>query len=428
MGAITLWSGTAANVNIDDQAGTVTILAAGTFKLDSVTGSGLGHINLIKVADGVTGTVTVHVLRRPWQGGGPGAVNIGEIRLANDQGASLTGVLAELDITGNFGTQNPSVATSGGTLHIGDSLVDLLELNSLTAITVDDAVTPTGAVIIHGDFGGQMDFLNAVQGSITIDGDITDTSSRIFIKQLNGGHVECQNLEKAGPISERFMLGIRYGDAPGAGLSLVQSGTIVVNGTLSGAIHFRAQTEVYVTVGEVNATALSGPSIGGIFSFGGFRPDFQLDVLGDFLQGTIAVLGTEDDTLPDTVLTDLSGRFNVAGDFGGPSTTATFRAEMQDSEGGLADCDTVCPDVDLEAVVHVDGDMYGQAYVTGDLNGRILIDGALHNGSGDEIEIEGALGAATAAIAINYDGFSDNDNDWGSGATVKVGNDVYDET
>jgi len=63
--------------------------------------------------------------------------------------------------------------------------------------------------------------------------------------------------------------------------------------------------------------------------------------------------------------------------------------------------------------------------VNGDLNGRILIDGALHNGTGDEIEIEGALGSPTAAIAVNYDGRSDSDDDWDSGATVVVDSTPY---
>ena len=107
---ITLWSGTASDVTINDTTRKVTILAAGTFKFQSVTGGALDHINNIVVANGVTGTVIVHVARNPADSAGMnGATNIGEINLTNDQNASLIGNLAELRITGDLGSLAPTV-------------------------------------------------------------------------------------------------------------------------------------------------------------------------------------------------------------------------------------------------------------------------------------------------------------------------------
>lgn len=429
LATITVWSGNPSNVFIDT-SGNVQILASGTYKLHSLTAAGAPDvIRSITVASSVTGTVDVYVRRDPAdQASFYGASDVGAIVLANDQGANLTGNLMELRMTGNLGSIGPSVAVSTGSFSIQGDLENTLEAGGLTEITLVGSVTPSGAIVIHGDFSGRMDLQSQVQGSIIIDGDITDSTSRIFIKQLAGGHVECDNLAKAGPFDERFMLGAKYNAPPLSELDIVQSGTITVNGTLSGAIYFRTQTEVHVTVGQINATNLSGDDIGGIFSFGGFRDAFQLDVLGDFVDGSIYVLGTEppyDLPDPNTVLRDINGTFNFGGDFGSP---AQFLAEFRDSNGGAITCNSACPPVNLDATLHVAGDMFGRLYASGDLNGRILIDGALHNSSGDEIEIEGALGAATAAIAVNYDGRSDNENDWESGATVKVDNNVYDET
>ena len=107
---ITLWSGNANDITIDQNNKRVTILASGTFKFQSVTGGALDHINNIVVANGVTGTVIVHVARNPADSAGMnGATNVGEINLTNDQGASLIGNLAELRITGDLGSLAPTV-------------------------------------------------------------------------------------------------------------------------------------------------------------------------------------------------------------------------------------------------------------------------------------------------------------------------------
>jgi hypothetical protein len=68
-------------------------------------GEDLADISLIEVADGVTGTVEVHVMRDPAdEVGTTGARDVNEIDLTNDQGASLVGVLGVIDIGGDLGT------------------------------------------------------------------------------------------------------------------------------------------------------------------------------------------------------------------------------------------------------------------------------------------------------------------------------------
>lgn len=145
---------------------------------------------------------------------------------------------------------------------------------------------------------------------------------------------------------------------------------------------------------------------------------FRLNVSGDFRQGYIWPRATSDAAVSPAI----KGEITIGGNFGASGLDARIRGE------------SVPPGtpIDLDARVSIGGDLFSSSggapaiLATGDLNGRILIDGALHNGTGDEIEIEGTFGTATAAIAINYDGRSDHENDWESGATVIVDGVSYD--
>jgi len=115
-----LWSGDPGDVDITGDSAEIT--AAGTFKFQSVTAGNLDVIGSITVANGVTGTVTVYI-ERDTDNDSPGATNIGAIDLTNDQGASLTGNLAELRISGNLANDGPVIATAvTGPIEIGGSL------------------------------------------------------------------------------------------------------------------------------------------------------------------------------------------------------------------------------------------------------------------------------------------------------------------
>jgi len=131
---ISLWSGESGDVNINNTTGTVTIEAAGVFKFQSVDGNDLADINLIEVADGVTGTVEVHVMRDPGdEVGTTGARDVNEVDLTNDQGASLVGVLGVIDIGGDIGTLGGvTVNDVTGDLAIGGDIRLLFSADDIT--------------------------------------------------------------------------------------------------------------------------------------------------------------------------------------------------------------------------------------------------------------------------------------------------------
>ena len=105
---LTLWSGEPNDVTITGN--TATINAAGTFKLQSVTNGNLDVIDLIQIANDVTGTVTIHVRRNPNDmAGDDGATHVGAINLTNSHAIPVVGNLAELRITGDLGTADEIV-------------------------------------------------------------------------------------------------------------------------------------------------------------------------------------------------------------------------------------------------------------------------------------------------------------------------------
>ena len=176
-----LWSGSAGNVDINGN--NATILAAGTFKFQSVTGGNLDVIGSITVADGVTGEVTVYI-ERDTDDDSPGATNMGAINLTNNQGASLTGNLAELRISGNLATDGDvSCDSVTGDIFVGlntYNTLDLGDVDSSSTITITkdlegtlSANTP-GNVLIYGDAGpiavpGDIIIAQNYAGTINVD-------------------------------------------------------------------------------------------------------------------------------------------------------------------------------------------------------------------------------------------------------------------
>ena len=139
-GAVEEWSGRTLGVDYTVTGDVnVTILANGIFKFQAEDGSGnLDEIGSITVADGVTGTVIVYI-ERDTDDDSPGATNVGAINLANDQGASLTGEIAELRISGNLGADDNVVCDS----VTGDIFVGLNTYNTLDLGDVDSSATIT---------------------------------------------------------------------------------------------------------------------------------------------------------------------------------------------------------------------------------------------------------------------------------------------
>lgn len=289
-----------------------------------------------------------------------------------------------------------------------------------------------GDITIGGDYSGRLDVRNKFSGSLYIGGDVTDSSAPMYVYDLDGGTLSCESLHKAGPLENRVMFGFYENIAPNLDLDIVQNGSVEVRDTLSGAIYFRAQTEAQVTIGTVDANQTDGADAGGIFSYGGYLPGFDLHVTGDFLNGGIYAQGTTDGAaLPGSadVRRGIDGSFRIDGDFGGATTVTRFMCAFLDVAPDLSTCDGSCPNLSLDGIVSIGGDLYTADsnavvpawYVSGNLNGQILIDGSLIDDSDaePEIDIDGVI-ASTGAIAIDYDGYDAADT-WESGAEIDVG-------
>jgi hypothetical protein len=185
------WSGRTQGTEWDIVFGnSITILAAGTFKFDAIDTNGdPNSIGNITVADGVTGTVTVYILRDPADSAGDvGAVNVDGIDLTNDQGASLTGNLARLEIEGHLGTSSTGVLVTAvtGNVVVGDSTSDDLQGDfDASAGGVNGSITIAGDIL-----SGKTLNVGVMSGDLTVGRDVAGTITATSIS----GNV---NLERA---------------------------------------------------------------------------------------------------------------------------------------------------------------------------------------------------------------------------------------
>jgi hypothetical protein len=211
----------------------IVILADGTFKFQSVTGGNLDDIGTITIDNGVTGTVTVYIARNPADmAGTDGAANVGSINLTNSHMTPVVGNLAELRITGDWGSGGSSVvnAVTGTTEVDGDISDDLttagnfngdltagtvsaeIEIgNDLTASSTLNVGVMTGGITIHRWLLGDI-VASSMTGNIILD---TTSSSSV------GGDITI-NSDYGGMITS----------------SALHSGSLLIDGSMSGTIDF----------------------------------------------------------------------------------------------------------------------------------------------------------------------------------------------
>jgi len=224
-----LWSGNPANVTITDNDAQID--AAGTFKFQSVTGGSLDVIGIITVADGVSGTVIVYI-ERDTDDNSPGATNVGAINLTNDQGANLTGNLAELRITGNLATEGDVTCDNiTGNVDVGGS-VDISGAPA-TSVTVGDI---SGDIQIDGDLRASWT-AEDVTGTIAIDGDLLGGVSVNTLANFTAGDATSNALHGNVTIAQGYsatmiMNDTYYGQITVGG---EMSGRIDINGNMVGA-------------------------------------------------------------------------------------------------------------------------------------------------------------------------------------------------
>ncbi|MFH1745771.1 MAG: hypothetical protein ABIG44_01875 [Planctomycetota bacterium] len=173
---ITVWYATGTYL-VEQDAHTVLITSAGTFKVQATDGANLGHIRSITVAPDVSGTVNLYILRDPEEGGGNGAQDVEWVNLSN----ATTGNIAELRVLRYLGhdegAEDTQAAAIAGTFIVGkavekDVIVGTLASGaSLSIYTLSANLEVTGS----GPHAGSIDieFFTSPDKTISITGTIT---------------------------------------------------------------------------------------------------------------------------------------------------------------------------------------------------------------------------------------------------------------
>ena len=296
---VTEWGGAPAGDFTIDLNDNVTILGAGTFKFQSVTAGNLGSIRSISVANGVTGTVIVHVARNPADSAGMnGATNVGEINLTNDQGASLIGNLAELRITGDLGSLAPTVIrnltgaisandfldtvtiennlTVSGSISANDvtgnittgRLLGNVSVNSLADLTVNDNTLAgsCGNITIAQSYSGNISFARSYHGVIEIGTKqaAADLTGNIDVAALFSGNITVYgDLAVPGRVHSKFTSGsgLRVhvlGSITGSGATdeMIEIGNTTTGGELVGRIAIDGALNDAATGDEIKVGSL----------------------------------------------------------------------------------------------------------------------------------------------------------------------------
>ncbi|MCH8806496.1 MAG: hypothetical protein IH986_10455 [Planctomycetes bacterium] len=435
------------------QGGPTIIILKGdgnTYKFYSETsqGSGVpGVINNITVDnETASGDFTIWIQNDPT---GAGASNLEQMNLTYDNGTSSVGVIW---LTGDLGNVDAvTLETLDGAIFIDGDILNTLTVetwdtdaaitadNVVGTITINDDVdddidildTLSGTVNINGDLSGEftvvdtlsgtlnisgnmigrIDINDTLSGTIDVTGDIPETSGKhVRIKYMTGGHIECNDMGLL--LTE----GVKGDDwlVIGHALTIPQvvatthTGTVVINGELSGRVYVRGFSALTFTVDTIDAPDDPPWRDGGIEATGGFTAASSITVT-NFPRGRI---GIPREVLDDELLPTLpfDGTITISGSMAAAAKIDTLNPTSDPEERA----------VDIGAVIHVNGDMAGSIESTNNLTGQVRIDGSLLDGqAGDEIVIAGSL-VGLGAVAVDWNGWDAGDS-WADGATVKEG-------
>lgn len=177
---ITVWESSGTYNVYQEPERRVELTSDGVFKLQA-TGDhdGLGEIRSIAVASSVTGTVEVYILRRPEEGGGPGAYDVRLLNLSGD----ATAIIRECRVAHDLAADGNVVAdTLGGDLVVGsaighdialDHLDGHIECITMHNLSVTTSSSPDAAVKVTEPYAGTM-YVNGPLGALDL-GAITGT-------------------------------------------------------------------------------------------------------------------------------------------------------------------------------------------------------------------------------------------------------------
>ncbi len=398
--------GTDWDLNVSNE---IVILNSGIFKFESVSAGGeLEDIVGIRIDDSVTGTVTL-TIERSTDNNTPGARHVGSIDLTNSNATPVVGDLAELRIDGNLATTGPVVVHHiGGVVSVVGTVQDSITVNG--DLSGDITATATEAVTVNGAFPSEGSIIAPMIGDVSVQGiagDITGTTSIGDITIGNGTNVACSITCIGGTIGIIDITGSHNGVISGD-----EIGSVIISNALAGSIEADALGDVDVqgTVSNSGGNiTVNGPYSGtitisngatGAYRFlGTFTGEFnaQKSLTGSIEIGTVTPSLSRDLAVP--------GRIIVAHNAGNADNPVIH------IHGSISGTGASAPPISI-----------GAAPAGGvGLNGVIAVDGALGNvyAGGHEIVVTGTRGSA-GAIAINYDGASDVDDEWVSGASVSI--------
>lgn len=206
------------------------------------------------------------------------------IRIAGDLGAdgmSEVDNLGLIDVDGDI--LAGLIADDLASLFVAGDLIGGMTLNTLSgAITIDGDVPST--ISIAGNVARNIEIRGVFSGAISIGGDVIDGQNHIWIRHMIGGSISCRDMNlRSLNGGEWLTLGAFAPFDP----TLVQSGTIDVNGTLTGRIYCRTISDLDITIGTLNALNDNNGGLAGIMSGVGWLPTSSITVTGDFVRGAI---------------------------------------------------------------------------------------------------------------------------------------------
>lgn len=392
------------------------------------------RIDAIFIDANGAGQVHIAIAGNPAAGRIDGAARVDSIDLTG----ALDSRIAVLRITGPLGTVGPIIADAVGQegidhIAVGGDLLDGIFTDIADGdIRISGDMPSSGSINITGDVNHDIQVAGVFSGSITIGGDVIDNQNHIWIRHMVGGSISCRNMDLISDDNggEWLTLGAFAPFDP----TLIQSGTITVNGTLKGRIYCRTISDLDITIGTLNADPDNNGGLAGIMSGVGWLATSSITVTGDFVKGAIHYA---DNVVAST--RNLDCDITIMGDMGSATTTARITTVTL-INGNPADLDIggaihIGGDLTSGALIKAEGDLNGVLDVAGDfgghlecvdLNGDLFIGDDFNDaGPGDEIEISGVV-AGGVNIHVNHQ--LNIDGRWQNNATMKIGAAVHDNT
>jgi len=246
------WTSASTGFYIDDQAGTILITAAGTYKFQSYDGATPADIEWIRVQSGVTGTVRVSVYQDPNDGNGVGAANVKEIDLSN----ATTSYLDRLYISGNTATLGDVACDymTDGDIDIGG---DMGPFVGARTFSVNNA---TAAIFVHGTLGNYTTLDGGTLGDVTILGSSTSVQGNIKIRNTYSGTLL---------MDHRFDGDLTIGDPNDPNLASDLTGEVDITGAFLGAMLITGDVATGAQIKIRSTASQPGDALYGLIQVGG---------------------------------------------------------------------------------------------------------------------------------------------------------------